>query len=318
MSSVVTYPLRVVSYNILADCYVRVPDQPWNAFTHCTEEHLVYTERFPRIIEKLIQSNADVILLQEVMFEKRNDIWQLPEDLVVALQAQGYQCVMQGLKQKEIASNALRNERMVGRAIPTGLAVCWKEERFTEFDDSKGRSGSGMTLYLQLKECHNCVLCLNNIHLVGDPQQFSQHLKQLEGAKKQLNNVKVLDSIKKGTVTNVFDLICGDFNGDIITASDEGEIVPSTIGEWFRDNEFHRASTGISWASDTNSARLDHVMYRCRQQEGAGLITCEPHLCFPRQSDEIDTSLIGGLPNEFHPSDHVMVQVDFSIGCPTI
>ena len=30
--------VNIMSYNILADCYVRVQDQPWNAFSYCEDE----------------------------------------------------------------------------------------------------------------------------------------------------------------------------------------------------------------------------------------------------------------------------------------
>ena len=341
--------LRIVSYNILADCYVRVHEQPWNAFSYCSEEHISAEVRYPRIVENLIQSNADIILLQEVMFEFRDELWQLPLYLVDALQAQGYVAIMQGLKQKDISKNAVRNKKMVGKAIPTGLAIFWKNEKFKEFDVSKYGSGSGMTVYLQIPETKS-VLCVNNIHLVGDPAKSDQHLKQLEGAKKQLDNKNVHDAVKKGLVDCVYEFVCGDFNGEVTvttapvcTAGNEVQMKDSSddkdnsksegehdertrtvIGEWFHDNVFQRAPTGTSWASDATSAELDHMMYRCihhpqqqyqqEEEEGpAPLILCTH--CIPEINldMEIDTSLVGGLPNEFHPSDHVMVQADFCI-----
>jgi hypothetical protein len=38
-------PLLVATYNLLSDCYVRVPGQPWNAFAHCSEEDLSWEHR---------------------------------------------------------------------------------------------------------------------------------------------------------------------------------------------------------------------------------------------------------------------------------
>jgi mRNA deadenylase 3'-5' endonuclease subunit Ccr4 len=340
MSDFTAASLRIVSYNILADCYVKVPDQPWNAFSHCSEEHISFSDRCPRIMENLIQSDADVIVLQEVMFEFRDELWQLPEYLVCALQGEhGYTPVMQGLKQKEIAKNALRNEKMVGKAIPTGLAIFWKTEKFTEFDVSKYGSGSGMTVYLQIRGTDS-LFCVNNIHLVGDPLKFDQHLKQLEGAKKQLENKKVLESIKDESVSCVYEFICGDFNGEVAVVSSattgteeedsDGKsdcVQRTTVGEWFHENSFTRAPTGTSWASDSSASVLDHVMYRCRcpslrqEEEGATEHSSLPPIvcfrCVPEEqshdNNEVDASLVGGLPNRFHPSDHVMLQVDFQL-----
>lgn len=324
---------RVVSYNVLADCYVRVPEQPWNAFSYCSDEHVAFTDRCPRIINNLIQSNADIIVLQEVMFEFRDDLWQLPEYLTSALHEHGFVCVMQGLKQKEIAKNALRNEKSVGRAIPTGLAICWKSEKFTEFDESKSGSGSGMTAFLQFRDDNNsssgAVICVNTVHLIGSPSKFDQHLKQLEGVKKQLENGKVTESVTNGSSTCVFDFICGDFNTDVESnglAFDSRDCQRTVVGEWLHDNNFQRAPTGVSWASDSSSSRLDHIMFRCRQQqqlkEVQGVmpeqslkswISCVEHQCFPEVKEEMDASMVGGLPNQYHPSDHVMLQADFCV-----
>ena len=310
--------LRIVSYNILADCYVRVPDQPWNAFSYCKDEYLSYDERCPRIVENLIQSEADIIALQEVMFEFRDDLWQLPQYLVEPLEEKGYVAVMQGLKQKEIAKNALRNERMVQRAVPTGLAVFWKCESFDEIDKSKGSSGGGMTVYLQHRDS-KAVLCVNNIHLVGAPSKFDQHVNQLNGAMKQLNNNNLDNVMVKSALKGTFEFICGDFNRDIATDSSMGE--RSVIGQWFHDEGFFRAPTGMSWANDSTMSALDNVMYRRRDMteedekinegDSSLSVNIDCRACMPDgNSDEL---LSGGIPNQFHPSDHVMLQVDFEI-----
>ena len=280
------------------------------------------------------------------MLEFREQLWQLPDYLTSPLQAQGYAAVMQGLKQKEIAKNALRNEKMVGKAVPTGLAIFWKHDKFIEFDDSKSGSGSGMTVFLQMQDessSSSSLVCVNNIHLVGDPAKFDQHLKQLEGAKKQLDTKKITDSLKNGTVACVYEFICGDFNGDVLavaTASDEKDedggscsSGRTTVGDWFHSNSYQRAPTGTSWSSDTSTSSLDHIMFRCQQEKeheqeqgedkkmveedteqqelSSCLIRCAR--CLPGQSEELEHTLAGGLPNQFHPSDHVMLQADFDV-----
>jgi mRNA deadenylase 3'-5' endonuclease subunit Ccr4 len=319
-------PLRIVSYNILADCYVRVPDQPWNAFSYCEEEYLLFSNRCPRIVQNLLQSNADIIVLQEVMFEFRDDLWQLPEYLVHPLLDAGYVPVMQGLKQKEIAKNALRNDRMVKRAVPTGLGIFWKHERFTEFESGKHSSGGGMTVFLQPRES-SMVLSLNNIHLVGDPQKFDQHLNQLNGAMKQILNKNLEEALKQKSISCVYDFICGDLNGDVVVPSANGDTERTIVGQWFIDNCFLRAPTGLTWSNDTSWSRLDHLMFRRRESmqcdtEAINDNTCTllPHMiecckCLPPDVSKRDIeSLGGGIPNQYHPSDHVMLQVDFKLG----
>lgn len=51
--------------------------------------------------------------------------WQLPSWTHVLKEA-GYTGVMQGLSQKELNKNAERNQRCVGRPVPTGLATFYK------------------------------------------------------------------------------------------------------------------------------------------------------------------------------------------------
>ena len=71
----------------------------------------------------MLASNADVICLQEVCFDSKiiNNIetWTLPL-WSNALIENGYEGVMQGLKQKDISKNAERNLKHVGKRIPTG------------------------------------------------------------------------------------------------------------------------------------------------------------------------------------------------------
>jgi mRNA deadenylase 3'-5' endonuclease subunit Ccr4 len=77
--------LQLSTWNLLAPCYVRVKEQPWNAFAHCKDEHLNWEARKPVIEEFVATSTADVFGLQEVVFEKHEGIWKLPNWLAVVL-----------------------------------------------------------------------------------------------------------------------------------------------------------------------------------------------------------------------------------------
>ena len=111
----------IMSYNILADCYVRVPNQPWSksyiisteypnifidGFPFCADEFLDWNRRRSAISEELKSYQADIVCLQEVMFEKIDGTWRLPLWLSDFLSL-GYEGVMQGLKQKEIQKNSV-------------------------------------------------------------------------------------------------------------------------------------------------------------------------------------------------------------------
>lgn len=301
--------LRLVSYNILADCYVRVPDQPWNAFSYCREEDILFCERCPRIVASLANSDADIIILQEVMFEydQADSQWKLPSFLTLPLQDLGYRAAMPAFKQKELCKNAQRNLKCVGKEIPTGLAIFWKCDRFTEFCESTCGSGSGMTLFLQIKNS-NAKICANNIHLVGSPSKFSQHLNQLDGVLKQFRSRETFSGAANDFV---LEIICGDFNTDVIEKSEDGKFEKTAVGKWFHENGFCRAPTGISWASSTTASRLDHVMFRCKGNTTALELECVR--CQPSESPGVNESIVGGLPNKHHPSDHVMLQVEFRL-----
>lgn len=127
-------PLSVLSFNLLADCYVRVEGQPWNAFAHCEDSVLNWDARLPKIVHVLQSFAADIICLQEVVMELRYEEWNLPEWMQ---QLQSYTPVLQGFKQKEWEGQAERNKRMVGVKAPTGVVTLYNSERFTESAPSK-------------------------------------------------------------------------------------------------------------------------------------------------------------------------------------
>ena len=71
--------LTVTSYNLLAPLYVRPVDtrtgqvQPFAAFEWASDEALSWEVRRPRILAELRAARPDVICLQEVQFESRDD-----------------------------------------------------------------------------------------------------------------------------------------------------------------------------------------------------------------------------------------------------
>lgn len=274
-------PLSVLSFNLLADCYVRVEGQPWNAFPHCADEVLSWEKRQPRIFELLQSMAADVICLQEVLMELRDDEWRLPswtDDLP------GYTAVAQGFKQKEWEGQAERNKRICGVKAPTGLATLFKNARFEEAAPSKHGSGSGLTLYLKCKDkaadknAKLLEVSVGNIHLAGDPSKAAEHLKALSSLKKNLGKQDLR-------------LICGDFNSECLPGSE--------VRSWLADEGFSDAPTGTSWAAPGDAQRLDHV-FHTRSLE---VLAASADL----SAEEAST----GLPCNSCPSDHALVAVLF-------
>jgi endonuclease/exonuclease/phosphatase family metal-dependent hydrolase len=211
----------IATYNILADCYVRIPEQPWNAFAHCRDEDIRYEDRQTKITKQLLDVQADIVCLQEVMLEKRtckesgDDLWSLPT-WTDALIESGYVGIMQGLSQKEWEKNSQRNHRMVGRPIPTGVASFYRSEIWEEIEPAKHGTGSGTVLFLKKRNFPALQIAVGNTHLVGDPKKAEAHLQQLCGLQK--NMAKCPQCVR---------LICGDMNGDCAHGSD--------VGSWIKE-----------------------------------------------------------------------------------
>jgi mRNA deadenylase 3'-5' endonuclease subunit Ccr4 len=301
--------LKIASYNVLADCYVRVPDQFWNAFAYCSDENLDWYQRCPKIVAELLNTRADVLCLQEVVFEQRDGLWALPA-WTDALVDQGYTGIMQGLSQKEITKNSERNLKMVGKPTPTGLAVFYKRDLLKETLPAKHGSGSGSTVFLQPSSDAEIILAINTLHLVGDPSKFDMQTKQLQSAYKNFSVVEQHAAKTKGASVAVLEVICGDFNGDINMEDAE----ENSVSGWFRSNGFSRVPTGATWANDTSISRLDHFMYRTYSHSSTDVGTAFTVREYGPQSDErAEAALPYGLPNSTCPSDHLMIHATFDI-----
>lgn len=225
----------VATYNILADCYVRVPNQEWNAFSNVSDEDLDWNNRQYKIITKLLESTVDIICLQEVMFEIISGEWSIPKWLDCLSEYTG---VMQCTSQKDITKNSKRNLKMVGKAIPTGVVTFYRTSKFKEYEKSKHGSGSGLTLFLDMD---GNKFSISNIHLVGNPLNFDSHESQLGGTFK---------------VSSENSIICGDFNQDI-----SGCDIPAKIKDILISNSYIRVDTSESYY-DTCKMKIDHILFR--------------------------------------------------------
>jgi endonuclease/exonuclease/phosphatase family metal-dependent hydrolase len=272
--------LRVASWNLLADCYVRVQGQPWNDFAHCSDEHLCWEVRKPKIEEFIATSDADILGLQEVVFEKRDGIWQLPEWLCSAAHRGGFTAVMQEMKQKEYENNAKRNLKHVGTATPTGLTTLIRTERLKTEKAVHG-SGSGIVLFLEDKSTA-AKLVVANTHLVGDPSKSDGQLKQLESIQKSMrSNVPPAWGAQCARR-----IILGDFNN----SCEEG----SEVAKWLSQACFHEAATPASWAEPNDACRLDHIFFS-QEAQGVRLVEVEQqHQRLARISGSISGSARNG------------------------
>lgn len=303
--------VKIATYNLLSDCYVRVPGQSWNAFEHCAEEDLNWEHRCPKLVGHMLMSDADVLCVQEMTYEFRDGAWGLPS-WTESLTGCGYCAVMQKHSQKELSKNADRNVRMVGKQIPTGLATFYRREKFAEICESKHGSGSGVTLFLGFRgsdgrPAGDISVFVSNVHLVGDPSKFDMHIKQLNPL---IKNCEVAEEalLSTGGRKAALHIICGDFNGDVYSAHDSG-----AVSQWFADRSFRRAETGFSWAGHPDSRlRLDHIMYRVTPIDRYNV---EEFYCSP--TNDLSNTLTSRrdlvLPNFEFPSDHLLVSASFNV-----
>lgn len=295
-----TATVNIMTWNILADCYVRVKNQPWNAFAHCADEHLSWAARRPKIERILAATMADVIALQEVVFEERTGIpemneeheqecfWRAPAWLVHLAHKNGLSVELQKLSQKEFNKNALRNERAVNRRTPTGLVTLYKSSRFM-LEGSKHSSGSGSVLYLRDKESNYARLSVGNIHLVGDPSKQAAQISQLKGIAKAF-----------ARDPGAAKILCGDFNGEC--GAD------SAVLDWTVSQHLVEAQTDPTWAEPGHVERLDHIFFEASSGQAAVKQVCTLH------RPSVESMLATGLPNADMPSDHCPVQLILELG----
>jgi len=276
--------LALMSFNLLADCYVNVEGQPWNAFEHCDDAHLAWENRQPQLLQILKASAADVICLQEVVLEKRappaggDEVWRLPS---WTDQLESYTGVLLDLKQKEWENHVQRQVKNKVRPVPTGVATFYNTERFQECAASKHGSGSGITLFLQCRDQLEqggtpLEVAVANLHLVGDPSKSADHLKALNSLKKNLGKQRLR-------------VVCGDFNGDCKPGTE--------VADWFEQEGYQEVPTGTSWAEPGNAQRLDHIFVSSSMKVVAASGDLSPE------------EVAAGLPCASCPSDHAPVAV---------
>jgi endonuclease/exonuclease/phosphatase family metal-dependent hydrolase len=141
--------LSILSYNLLAPIYVRPIDsrtgkvQEFAAFAWAepAEEVLEWNMRMPKLVEELKTSQADVICLQEIQFEKNknNDKFELP---LYLQQLEGYDYRIGAESSlKEIAD---RNKRVLNNEVAVGNAILWKTNRLEPIINLNENSSSSI------------------------------------------------------------------------------------------------------------------------------------------------------------------------------
>lgn len=325
----------IASYNVLAPCYVRPVDkrtgsvQAFAAFEWCSDEALDWSRRRPLLMGRLrdLCETCCVVCLQEVEFvESKTNIFSAPSWVLESLQAD-WRVVIP--KQRDLARNADRNERVLGKRLAVGNAIVAKT-----VDWSLALSSTSVIIAFS-----DWVVA--NVHLDATSEQ-----KRIDSL------LSIVGAIRQARGPNATILLCGDFNAEFTPGSPLGNFLSSdNTGRQREDDDdlrrmdfenaygfekdfdawvalcvaakaaaslsptrFRRVDTGQTRAAydhrsdhqrDIATWRLDHILF---DDTKATFVRKGPSLEDINPGDALKV----GLPNDTEPSDHYPVVAYFS------
>ncbi|NWJ06871.1 ANGE2 protein, partial [Crypturellus undulatus] len=189
------FDFTVMSYNILSQ---NLLEDNSHLYKHCHQPLLIWSYRFPNILQEIKQLDADVLCLQEV----QEDHYRT--EIKSSLESLGYHC---------------EYKMRTGRK-PDGCAICFKTSKFSLISSSPveffrrdipllDRDNVGLVLLLQPRlHCKtSAAVCIANTHLLYNPRRGDIKLTQLAMLLAEIASVACQ---KDGTFCPI--IICGDFN----------------------------------------------------------------------------------------------------------
>ncbi|NXX59701.1 ANGE2 protein, partial [Scopus umbretta] len=189
------FDFTVMSYNILSQ---NLLEDNSHLYKHCRQRLLIWTYRFPNILQEIKQLDADVLCLQEV----QEDHYRT--EIKSSLESLGYHC---------------EYKMRTGRK-PDGCAICFKTSKFSLISSNPveffrhdipllDRDNVGLVLLLQPRfpSKTNAAICIANTHLLYNPRRGDIKLTQLAMLLAEIASVAPR---KDGTFCPI--IICGDFN----------------------------------------------------------------------------------------------------------
>ncbi|XP_010148893.1 PREDICTED: protein angel homolog 2 isoform X2 [Eurypyga helias] len=189
------FDFTVMSYNILSQ---NLLEDNSHLYKHCRQRLLIWTYRFPNILQEIKQLDADVLCLQEV----QEDHYRT--EIKSSLESLGYHC---------------EYKVRTGRK-PDGCAICFKTSKFSLISSNPveffrhdipllDRDNVGLVLLLQPRlPCKtNAAVCVANTHLLYNPRRGDIKLTQLAMLLAEIASVAPQED---GTFCPI--IICGDFN----------------------------------------------------------------------------------------------------------
>lgn len=286
--------LSLLSWNILGQ---QLADYDYSFYSGMKpkQEPENWDLRFDKIFREIISADADIVCLQEVFFP------EFEEDIFPAMRSAGYDGVLQTNKEDAHA-----------------VATFWKSNRLL-LEECSSRSRT-MTTILKDKVFGNNCLALVNCHLEGHPLKSVARITQLSHA---LNEAHAKYS-HHGLV------LCGDFNCELHSSAcgaylTLGSCPSEGVREWRRpvpkrvvDVEGHNYKLLSAYPTELGrSNRFEYFTYAKlpgRAVAGLDQIWHTPQSLqrvalrrLFKSEEQRRMMLQWGLPNEFHPSDHVPI-----------
>lgn len=178
--------LRVASWNLLAQCYVKPYKYP-----HCDPTHLQWEHRKSLMVQRILAVQADIFCLQEMQIDLWPDFYQS-----LCQQDAGYKGIIQNVTKGHNVGNAILIRKSCG----------WQVERC----ESRSRALIGV---LVNSEKHRLYVC--NVHLEAGEKEFDnlQRYHQLKSLFKRLTGQIQMDDLKEtDSIDEAPIVMMGDFN----------------------------------------------------------------------------------------------------------
>lgn len=184
--------LRVASWNLLAQCYVKQHKYP-----HCDPNSLEWEHRKSLMVERILAVEADIFCLQEVQVDLWPDFYQT---ICQQDHHDGYTGVIQNVTKGHNVGNAILIKKSCG----------------LEFERCESRSRALIGVLADGKSKHRLYVC--NVHLEAGEKEHDnlQRYHQLKSLFKRLSGQIQIDEPKTQTDKDSLDeapiIMMGDFN----------------------------------------------------------------------------------------------------------
>jgi len=326
--------IRVVCYNILADCYATTQLSNDELFVYCPEEFRAMNYRIGLIIKELTEYNGDIIALQEV------DSWVYNKVLVPVVSVLGYKsCIAIKQRAKEGVAMFFKKDRFEvletrnvifsqevlkkdSNDLPDDLKkmICTNKS-LREYIIQRGSCAS-YTAIRDLKIPSKILVCVNT-HLFFHPRANNVRVFQSAIILHYLSKFvdRLVNEYKDCTISYI---LMGDFNSKPSSGAVElirtGKLPGNHTDYWSYGSAHHPGESSCELKHDLNFSSV--LGSRRYTNYAAGFYEHLDHIFVSQKSLKIDQVLElpphnkvvehTALPSSICPSDHIAQVADLS------